>query len=51
MRPYYEFLPDVFILVPTCVISVGRCACSGEVAGFSISLSWANLEAGLEISL
>lgn len=49
MRFFLGHLEDNFILLPTLVLSLGRHPFANTLGGFSLSISFLNIEAGLEI--
>lgn len=49
MRFFVGHLENNFILIPTLVLSLGRHAVANTLHSLSLSISWLNIEAGLEI--
>gem|GEM_PF-4356876 len=51
MRFFLGYLEDNFVITPALVVSLGRCPAYPEVIGAQISLSWINVEVGIEFDL
>lgn len=51
MKFFFNPIPDNLILIPTVILTAGRCPdpeC-GEMHGVAIRISWLNVEAGIEL--